>query len=403
MIAHVIAIRNLLKNRYRTIVSIAMIAGALIAVTIFRGYVLKTLETVQTMIVNGQFGHLQVAKKEYWNQTYKNKKETMMLNGPELIEKLQAIPNVSIVSPRMKFYGLLSTEQISDSAMVIGIDSTREKNFSVGMSVLDGPEFKVGDKKIMVGSSLAKRLRVKAGDEITLVTTTLDQVVNAMDLQVAGIFATGTEEFDSVAAFMDISDTQKVMNSSSVEVLKVSLSDIKALGTVEKQIKEIMDVQGLGTKTWYEVSDLFRKVESFYNTQTGMMFSILVFIVLLGITNTVSMSLNERIGEIGTLRALGQSRESLLGQFMIETVYLCVVALLIGTIVSFGFTEIVNAADIRTEIPGASIPVKIEIGFYWDVVLMFGMALFLIVNIFTAVLVSKFIRIKIVEALRHNI
>ncbi len=403
MIAHVIAIRNLLKNKYRTIVSIAMIAGALVAVTIFRGYVLKTLETVQTMIVNGQFGHLQVAKKEYWNQTYKNKKETMMLNGPELIEKLQAIPNVSIVSPRMKFYGLLSTEQMSDSAMVIGIDSTREKNFSVGISVLDGLDFKVGDKKIMIGISLAKRLRVKAGDEITLVTTTLDQVVNAMDLHVAGIFATGTEEFDSVAAFMDISDTQKVMNSSSVEVLKVSLSDVKSLDTVEKQIKEIMDIQGLGTKTWHEVSDLFRKVESFYNTQTGMMFCILVFIVLLGITNTVSMSLNERIGEIGTLRALGQSRESLLGQFLIETVYLCVVSLVVGTAVSFGFTEMVNAADIRTEIPGASIPVKIEIGFYWEVVLTFGMALFVIVNIFTAVLVSKFIRIKIVEALRHNI
>lgn len=403
MIKHVIAIRNLLKNRYRTFISLAMIAGALVAVTIFRGYVLKTLEVVQTTIVNGQFGHIQVAKKEYWNQTYKNKKETMISNSPELIDQIRTIPNVAVVSPRMKFYALLSTEQVSDSAMIIGMDYKEEQNFSVGLMIIDGPGFEVGDKKIMIGSSLAKRLKVKAGDDVTIVTTTLDQVVNAMDLKVSGIFATGAEEFDSVAAFMDINDTRKVMNSQSIEVLKISLKDIKSMAATESLVKARMNPSGLETKNWYEISDLFRKVESFYNTQTGLMFSILVFIVLLGVTNTVSMSLNERIGEIGTLRALGQSRRSLLGQFMLESFYLCTVALVLGALVAYGFTEMVNAANIRTEIPGASIPLQVQIGFYWDVVIFFGVALFLVVNVFTAVLVSKFIRIKIVEALRHNI
>lgn len=403
MIAHAIAIRNLLKNRYRTFISLLMISGALIGVTLFRGYVLRTLEVIQTTIVNGQFGHLQVAKPEYWSQEYKNKKDTLLTDYGSLVEKIKAIPSVTAVSPRMKFYGLLSTENISDSAMVIGIDPKQEKDFAVGLMMIAGKEFAVGDKKIMIGSSLAKRLRVKPGDDITLVTTTLDQVINAMDFTVGGVFATGAEEFDSVAAFAHIEDTQKVMNSTAVDVLKISISDMKSLDSVKGIIEREYGGADLETRTWYQISDLFRKVESFYNTQTGLMFSILVFIVLLGITNTVSMSLNERIGEIGTLRALGQSRSSLLNQFMLESFYLCVTALAIGSAACFIITRLVNAAGIRTEIPGASVPILVEIGFYSDVVLVFSAALFIIVNFFTAILVFRFIRIKIVEALRYNI
>lgn len=403
MIAHAIAIRNLLKNKYRTFISLLMISGALVGLTLFRGYVLRTLEMIQTTIVNGQFGHLQIAKPEYWSQEYKNKKETLLTDYGTLVEKIKAIPNVTAVSPRMKFYGLLSTEQISDSAMLIGIDPKQEKDFAVGLKMIAGKEFVVGDHKIMLGSSLAKRLRVKPGDDVTLVTTTLDQVVNAMDFVVGGVFATGAEEFDSVAAFAHIAETQKVMNSTAVDVLKISIDDMDSLESVKGIIERDYGRDQLEIRTWYQISDLFRKVESFYNTQTGLMFSILIFIVLLGITNTVSMSLNERIGEIGTLRALGQSRGSLLNQFMLESFYLCVTGLVIGALACFGITRLVNAAGIETEIPGASIPILVEIGFYPDVVLGFSAALFIIVNFFTAVLVFRFIRIRIVEALRHNI
>ncbi|OYZ18089.1 MAG: hypothetical protein B7Y39_14070 [Bdellovibrio sp. 28-41-41] len=403
MFIHSIALRNLFKNKYRTFVSILMISGALVGVTLFRGYVLRTLDVIQTTIVNGQFGHLQLGTSEYWSQDYKNKKDVLLGDHKFMIEKIASIPGVTAASPRMKFYGLLSTEQMSDSAMLIGIDPAKEKTFSVGLNMIEGKDVNVEDKKILVGTSLAKRLKLKLGDSVTLVASTLDQVVNAMDFQISGIFATGAEEFDSVAAFINIIDAQKVMNSTAVDVVKISVSDVSKLEEVKSRIENKFIDKKIEVRTWYQISSLFRKVESFYNTQTGLMFSILVFIVLLGISNTVSMSLNERIGEIGTLRALGQSRLSLFNQFMLESFYLCFAALSIGAVISFFVTKIVNMANLTAEIPGASIPMPIEIGFYPQVVAGFGVALFFIVNFFTAILVIKFIRIKIVESLRHNI
>lgn len=403
MIAHIIAIRNLFKNKYRTFISVAMIAGALIALSIFRGYVVRTLEIIQSTVVNGQFGHLQVAKEQYWSQEYKNKKETMITDAESLADRLSKLPDVKSVSPRLKFYGLLSTEQISDSTMAIGLDFKREPEIGSSVKLMEGESFQIGDRKIMVGTLLAKRMRLKVGSEVTLVTTTLDHVVNAMDFVVSGIFASGTEEFDSVASYIDIKDAQKVMNSEAVDVLKIAIHKSDDVDVVTAQVQQKFNSEGLQARTWYEISTLFKKVESFYNSQTGMIFCILIFIVLLGITNTVSMSLNERIGEIGTLRALGQSQFSLLKQFMLESFYLCGLALSIGVGASYIFINMINSANIETELPGASIPIRIEVGFYPGSVAFFCLALFLIVNFFTAILVIRYTRIKIVEALRYNI
>ena len=88
---------------------------------------------------------------------------------------------------------------------------------------------------------------------------------------------------------------------------------------------------------------------------------------------------------------------------MVESLYLCVIGLVIGLILSYLMIAGVNAAEIYTEIPGASIPVKIQIGFYWNVVISVCLIVTFVVHGFTVFLINRFIRMNIVEALRHNI
>lgn len=403
MIAHLIAIRNLVKGKYRTLLTLGMIVGAALALSIFRGFVERTLELVENSIVNGQIGHLQMGMESYWTQQFKDKKEAKIKNYMQIANEIAKLENVKSVSPRNKVFGILSTSSSSSSAAFIAVDMKTELNFSVGFELLQGEKFDISQGKILVGSTLAKRLKLKVNDEVTVIVNTLDHVVNSFDFQVSGVFATGTDDFDSVAVFVDINDAFKLMNSPLIDILKISVSDISKLDQVRSELNEKFSNQGLHVKTWYEISDLFRKVKSFYNAQSGLMFVILVVIVLLGISNTVSMSLVERIGEIGTLRALGQSKISVLKQFMLESIYLNSLAFLIEIVVAKILIFVINAAEIKADIPGASLPVKIEVEFYWHVVLTIGFSLFVIVNVYTAILVSRFLKIKIVEALRYNI
>lgn len=399
-----IAFRNLLKNKTRTLLSILMISGAMVAMIVFRGYVVRTLDLVRTVVVNGQYGHLQIGKKNYWDQSAVTRSDSLIVNPNELEKKLELVPQVDFVSQRLTFFGLVSTENMSESGYFIGINVAKEKFFNQGVEILEGEQLNSQNKgSVIIGNLLAQRMRVKPGDEMTIVSNTLDKVINAIDVKVAGIFTTGTEEFDRLSCFIHLEDAQKILQTTSAEHLRISLKSMDGLMNIRDDLNAKFDQENLKVKSWYELSDLFRKVEIFYNTQTGIMYFILMFIVGLGMMNTFSMSLTERIGEIGTLRALGQSRSSLFIQFMIESFYLCAVGLVIGLVVSYAMIAGINAAEIYTEIPGASIPIKIEVGFYWPVVISVCVIIAIVVNVFTIFLINRFIRMNIVEALRHNI
>ena len=91
--------------------------------------------------------------------------------------------------------------------------------------------------------------------------------------------------------------------------------------------------------------------------------------MFLGILNTVSMTVVERTGEIGTLRALGESRKDIVSQFVLESVMLSLIGIICGILISAGCIRIVESVKIMTEMPGASTPFQIKIFFQWGSVL----------------------------------
>lgn len=400
-----IAIRSLTKNKLRTGLCFLMISGAIVAMILFRGYILKTLEIIEMTSVSSQYGHIQIAKKNYWDVSAKTKKDSLIFDYEKLSAEIKkSIPNVTSISPRLSIFGLVTTEQVSDSSQIIGVDLSEETSLDKGMQVLEGRMLlPKANGEIIVGSLLAQHLKIKAGSDVTIVTNTVDNVINAMDLKVVGIFATGLEEIDRITSFIDIGDMKNIVQVSAAEILRVSIKQPNDGNLTRDQINNLIQVDGLMARGWRELSELFRKVELFYSGQTLIMFSILMFIVVLGILNTISMSLNERIGEIGTLRSLGQSRISLFFQLMWESVLLSLMGIAIGILVSYALIIFINQAGIYTDIPGASRPVRIMIGFYWSVVLQASGIILAVVNVCTAFLVVKYARKNIVEALRHNI
>lgn len=382
-----------------------MISGAIVAMILFRGYILKTLDLIELTVVNSQYGHIQVAKNHYWNLSAVQKVEALIPEYEKISAEIIANnPEVEDVSPRLTAFGLLTTEQISDSSQLIGIDISREKNLEKGMRIIAGRMLQHNVKgEIILGTLLAQRLKVSSGSELTVVSNTADNVINAMDLKVVGIFASGVEEVDRMTSFINISDLQNILQISAAEILRVSVISPDFDNSVRDRINRSFEKSDLKARSWRELAELFRKVELFYQGQTLIMFSILLFIVLLGILNTISMSLNERVGEIGTLRSLGQSRISLFSQLMWESVILSLTGIIIGVATSYILIQLINSAGIMTDIPGSSLPVKIEIGFYWKVVLEVSLIILAVVNACSAFLVGKYVRKNIVESLRHNI
>jgi ABC-type lipoprotein release transport system permease subunit len=104
----------------------------------------------------------------------------------------------------------------------------------------------------------------------------------------------------------------------------------------EAQIaKKKVKAATVDVNTMYETASDVLKLEGALNLITIIAVLILFFIIVLGVINTLRMSIRERTREIGTIRAIGMQKRDVRSIFMLETVSLTFIAAIAGTILSF--------------------------------------------------------------------
>jgi ABC-type lipoprotein release transport system permease subunit len=85
----------------------------------------------------------------------------------------------------------------------------------------------------------------------------------------------------------------------------------------------------------YETASAILQVEAALNVITLVAGLILFFIILIGVVNTLRMTIRERTREIGTVRAIGMQRSQVLNMFLLETLFLAFFASVVGAIAAF--------------------------------------------------------------------
>jgi putative ABC transport system permease protein len=154
---------------------------------------------------------------------------------------------------------------------------------------------------------------------------------------------------------------------------------------------------------WTKLADFYNKTVALFSRQMGVVKSIIALIIILSISNTMTMSVMERTVEIGTAMALGVRRQRIMGLFLIEGLLLGVIGGLCGVGLGYLLASLISYIGIpMPPAPGmsrgfiASILVTPRI--IWEALLIAVMTA-LIASIYPAWRASKLI---IVDALRHN-
>ncbi|AUN97880.1 ABC transporter permease [Bacteriovorax stolpii] len=400
-----LAVRNISRHRLRSLLSISMIAGAVTAVILFQGFSSYSLAALKWIAAENQYGNMQIASHKYWSPGKESRAERLF-SLSDLDELKSEMPQIERLSGRLSFFGLVSNGDLSVGGKVIGVDPVGEPKFSKSMRITEGRFFDgSGAKEVVVGRLLAKQMNVKEGDNITVLTNTIDGIMNAMDLTVAGLFSAGIDEIDGQVIYMPLSVTQEILDTQNVDI---AVLKFKELEMAEANLNNInTKLEGthpnLFARSWRDLAVLFRQVDKFYGVQNRLIEAILLALMFLGILNTVSMTVVERTGEIGTLRALGESRKDIVSQFVLESVMLSLIGIVCGILISAGCIRIVESVKIMTEMPGASTPFQIKIFFQWGSVLYASLLASVTTVVATMIPALRASRLDIVEALRKNI
>lgn len=400
-----LALRNITRHRLRSLLSLTMIAGAVAAVIIFQGFSAYSVNSLKKIAAENQYGNMQIAADKYWNPG-KEPRAQRLFALSDLNAIKDKFPAIESLSGRLSFFGLVSNGDLSVGGKMIGVDPIGEPQFYKSMKITGGSFFKNnGTKEAMVGKLLAKQMNVKAGDDITVLTNTIDGVMNAMDLKIAGLFSAGIDEIDSQVIYLPLTVTQEVLDTKLVDIGVVKFKKLEFaeenLAGINNELKNTKPY--LFAKSWRQLAILFRQVDKFYSVQNRLIEAILLALMFLGILNTVSMTVVERTGEIGTLRSLGESRKDIVMQFVLESVFLSIIGIACGISLAAGLVELIDRVKIMTEMPGASTPFQIQVFFLTSSIIYASVLAASTTVIATVIPALRASRLDIVEALRKNI
>lgn len=189
------------------------------------------------------------------------------------------------------------------------------------VKITTGRMFRPGTTEIVVGSSIAARFA----------NTRIGQRLNfaQRDWTVVGVFDAGGSGFDS-EIWGDVDQLMQSFRRTAYSSMVARLSDPgmfdgyrAEVGADPRLVQEMKREQ-----TFY--SDQSRALSTFINILGLTLSAIFSIGAMIGAMITMYASVASRVGEIGTLRALGFRRRSVLGAFLLEAVLLGVVGGVLG-------------------------------------------------------------------------
>lgn len=401
-----LALRNIFRNRRRTALNLFMIASGVVSILLFEGFSKNLVSSLRETTIRTQTSHLQIANEKFWESDVKKPKEGLLSDYPKLLETVKATPGVKYASGRLSFFGLVSTKDQSVSARGISFDPSLEADRESGFDFTDGKPLAADSPfQVALGRGLAKRLGVNAGDSLTLIANTFDGVINALDVEVAGVFQTGIAEFDDLTFLVPLSSAQRLLDTNNVEQILVGLDDTALTDSVNAALKAKLATSRpeVRLKAWHEVAKLYNQISSFLRVQNALIAVIIGVLTLCAILNTIGMSVFERTGEIGTIRALGETRESVVRQFLREGFVLGALGSALGLVLGGAAAATLNALGIEITMPGASGVIQIHIDLFLGAFLG-ATALSLFASTAAAFIPAwRASRLDIADALRRNV
>jgi len=383
-----------------------VVAFGFAAFALAGGFIAQSFEGLKEGTIRS-IGHLQIVDRRAVKQTEEATLEFGLKDAGRARAIAAADPDVEAVLPRIEFVGLATNGTKSVPYLGLGVDPGPEAAATLARElVAAGKYLSSGDgEDVVLGTGLASALGAKTGDRITLMATTPDGSLNAVDAVVSGLVDVRIKELNDRYLAAGIGLVSRLVETSEtvsklVVFLRRGADEKKAAARLERSLSAAGFP--IAVRHWEDLAAFYGQVKLLYIGIFGFVGAVLVVIVILSAAIVMTMSVTERTREIGTLRAIGTRPSRVQAMFLAEGAVLALAGCVAGALVALVIRAILNASGIiLPPPPGATHGLPINVKFYplayaAGIAAMVGTML--VASWFPARRAS---RISIVEALTH--
>ena len=334
--------RNIWRNPRRTILTVCAITFAGVLLVFMLSFQFGSYETMINTAVKISTGHLQIQAEKYREK----KSIRFVIPDPDKITAvLNHIPGVAAYSLRGQAFSLISSQNRTYGAVVIGVDPQREAKVSRMKKLIREGNFLTEHDvdQAVIGRLLAKNLRVTIGDELTLLGQGRDGSIAASVIQVKGIFSSGIDEFDRSTIQIPLSTFQQIFSMGDavheVVIIAKSLSDVSRIkAKIQAALSGLNSRESLKTLDWQQLMPGLRQAIEMDLVSGLIFYGLLIIVVAFSILNTFLMAIFERKKEFGVMMAIGTTPRRLTKVLLIESMTMTLIGIATGIMLGIGIT-----------------------------------------------------------------
>ncbi len=269
-----------------------------------------------------------------------------------VVRQLRGFPHVVGAAPAVIGIGLVSTPQGQSFITLKGIDPVLEPSVTdIGRSMRQGSLAALaatgdGPPGILIGVDLAKKLGVRVGDRVQLLTpdgtlSPMGMLPRSRSFAVAGIFQLGLFEFDTTYGLVTISVAQRLTSRDEPELIELRVDDIYRAPDVARAI--MADSAGVYlTEDWTKLNQSLFKALWLEKMAISITIGLIILVAALNIVASLILLVMEKHRDIAILKTMGASGRSIRLIFMLQGAIIGMVGTGLGAIAGWVISTVAD-------------------------------------------------------------
>jgi ABC-type lipoprotein release transport system permease subunit len=325
-----LAWRNLWRHGRRTWLTV----GAMIFCNALLVFLISFQLGTYSMMIEGNLnvltGHLQVQQEDY------NDDQKMRQSVPEgiaLAADLRHKTGIKNMAARASAFALASSEDRTFGIQVLGVQPEFEPPLSTLPGLVKSGRYLKDDssEEIVIGSVLARNLKIGLGQEVTFLGSGRDGSFAAGIATVVGIIDSGISEVDRSIAQIPLEYFQSVFSMDGhVHSIVVDVDELSEVAGAKQLLEGLIPDPELVVLDWDQLQPGLKQAIKADMFSAFVTYAVLIVLVAFGVLNTQLMSVLERTREFGVMMALGLRPGGLARLVLLETAVMSLLGLALG-------------------------------------------------------------------------
>jgi putative ABC transport system permease protein len=360
------AFKNLTRNTRRTTLTVAGIIIVVAIIIMADSYITGIANDLISQATK-ENGHLYIQKKDYTANERVMPLDKNVDHLEDLMNDLSKYREIKLKTPRISLGGQFLKDNESFAAFGYAIDEIKERRtLRLEDAIVKGNYFTSSGMEAVIGLEIADKLNIKPGDKVAFLTRDSLGSVAGAKFVIAGIADFKTKQANSLFY---------IRLENAYHILKTEDNPQKVICLVDeyknaKRLKAMLLKDVYITKNDYDVFiiedkgtfQIIFQILKIVIPLLGLFFTLIATTI---VTNTMMMSVIERISEIGVLQALGVKSKFVGLLFMFESMIIGCLGSVIGLLLGIPVTLYFQTFGIKmSEKVTAGMPVPMKTVFY---------------------------------------